>query len=64
MLLCSAFFTVYEEYLSKVSREIHQLQQILQTAQAKTIEREWLRNQQQGDLDDNKLVDAITGEKL
>ena len=31
--------------------------------QAKSKERQWLKNQTHGDLDDAKLIDGITGEK-
>ena len=34
------------------------------TVNSSCQEREWLRNQQQGDLDDMRLVDAITGRPL
>lgn len=47
-----------------MQKQVTQLRLILEQAEAKTHEREWLRNQNQGDLDDNKLVDALTGEKL
>lgn len=31
--------------------------------QAKSKERQWLKNQTYGDLDDAKLIDGLTGEK-
>ena len=31
--------------------------------EAKEKERQWLKNQQTGDLDDNRLVDGATGER-
>ena len=52
---------VYLGYLSKVKKQIVQLRLVLQNAEAKEREREWLRNQHQGDLDDMRLVDALTG---
>lgn len=33
------------------------------TFQAKGKERQWLKNQTYGDLDDAKLIDGLTGEK-
>jgi hypothetical protein len=55
--------SLYQQYYSKVSKQIAQLQLILNQAEAKNVEREWLKAQLQGDLDDNKIVDALTGEK-
>lgn len=36
---------------------------ILSSLQAKGDEREWLRNQSIGDLDDHKLIESLTGEQ-
>jgi len=36
---------------------------VLESLEAKKKERQWLKNQTEGDLDDGKLVEAITGEK-
>jgi hypothetical protein len=55
--------TKYEDYLSQVSTEINQLRVILQSLQAKSKERVWLRHQTSGDLDENKLIEGLTGEK-
>lgn len=54
---------VYTKYLNNVKRPIQQLRNILDSLEAKKKERQWLKNQTQGDLDDSKLVEAITGEK-
>lgn len=54
---------LYSKYLDKVKKPIQQLRNILDSLEAKKKERQWLKNQTQGDLDDAKLVEAITGEK-
>lgn len=55
---------LYDEYYSKVQKQVSQLRMILESTEAKMHERVWLNNQNQGDLDDNKLIDALTGERL
>jgi hypothetical protein len=54
---------LYSKYLETVRKPIQQLRNILDSLEAKKKERQWLKNQTQGDLDDQKLVEAITGEK-
>lgn len=54
---------IYSKLVSQVKNEINQMRVILESAEAKENEREWLRGQLQGDLDDNRLVDSVTGEK-
>ena len=56
--------SMYIQYYSKVEKQINQLRTIFQSTQSKQIERQWLTNQNQGDLDDNKLIDAVTGNRL
>merc|ERR1712050_259845 len=41
-----------------------ELRCIFDAAEAKEKGRDWLANQTSGDLDDNKLIDGVTGEKL
>jgi hypothetical protein len=50
-------------YYDRVRREISQLRLIFEQLEAKQQERAWQRDQLQGDLDDTKLIDAITGSK-
>jgi hypothetical protein len=38
--------------------QIHELRRMLQSLEAKQQERQWLKNQTIGDLDDNRLVDG------
>ena len=53
--------SVYTKYLELVRKPIQQMRNILSSLEAKQKERQWLKNQTQGDLDDSKLVEAITG---
>lgn len=43
--------------------EVKQLRAILESAQAKNKERTWVKQKLQGELDDNKLVDGISGDQ-
>ena len=53
--------SLYTKYLELVKKPIQQMRNILSSLEAKQKERQWLKNQTQGDLDDSKLVEAITG---
>ncbi|XP_065149109.1 von Willebrand factor A domain-containing protein 8 [Paramisgurnus dabryanus] len=53
----------YERFSGAVSRQVHSLRIILDSLQAKGKERQWLRNQALGELDDAKIIDGLTGEK-
>ena len=46
-----------------VAKEVTQLRVVLEGLEAKEKERVWVKNQNQGELDDNKLVDGFTGER-
>lgn len=54
---------VYEEFSKSVRKQVSSLRVILDSLQAKGKERQWLKNQAYGDLDDSKLIEGITGEK-
>jgi len=54
----------YTSFLSRVEAEVSQLRNILDGLESRKQERTWLKNQSFGDLDDTKLVDGVTGEKL
>lgn len=54
---------LYIKYLDNVKKPIQQLRNILDGLEAKKKERQWLKHQTSGDLDDTKLIEAITGEK-
>ena len=54
----------YDVALEAVSRQIRELRVVLEQQEAKDREREWVANQVTGELDDNKLVDGVTGDCL
>ena len=54
---------LYEQYASPVRRQVTALKNIINGLQAKAKERQWLKNQTQGELDDTRLIEGITGEK-
>uniref|UniRef100_A0A671YC87 von Willebrand factor A domain-containing protein 8 n=1 Tax=Sparus aurata TaxID=8175 RepID=A0A671YC87_SPAAU len=53
----------YERFSNAVRRQVQSLRIILDTLQAKGKERQWLKNQALGELDDAKIIDGLTGEK-
>ncbi|XP_053521402.1 von Willebrand factor A domain-containing protein 8 isoform X1 [Artibeus jamaicensis] len=55
--------TTYERFSGAVRRQVHSLRIILDNLQAKGKERQWLRHQATGELDDAKIIDGLTGEK-
>lgn len=54
---------IYESFLDNVKKQINILRVILDGLQAKSKERQWMKNQTSGELDDSKLIESITGEK-
>lgn len=54
----------YDKAVAAVVRQIRELRFIFEQQEAKDKEREWLPNQSQGELDDSRLVDGASGEKL
>ncbi|XP_072301028.1 von Willebrand factor A domain-containing protein 8 [Eucyclogobius newberryi] len=54
---------MYERFSSAVRRQVQSLRIILDSLQAKGKERQWLKNQALGELDDAKIIDGLTGEK-
>ncbi|XP_061547312.1 von Willebrand factor A domain-containing protein 8 isoform X2 [Phycodurus eques] len=55
--------TTYERFSSAVRKQVQSLRIILDTLQAKAKERQWLKNQALGELDDAKIIDGLTGER-
>ncbi|KXS13469.1 hypothetical protein M427DRAFT_33874 [Gonapodya prolifera JEL478] len=53
----------YKEFYDNVKHEIRQLRVVLEGVQAKEKERVWLKHQVDGDLDDSKLIDGLTGDR-
>jgi len=54
---------MYEQYSMGVRRQVQSIRNILDSLQAKSADRTWLKNQTSGELDDNRLIDGLTGEK-
>jgi len=54
---------MYQQYSAGVRRQVQTLRTILASLQAKSQDRTWLKNQTSGELDDNRLIDGLTGEK-
>lgn len=55
--------SVYEQFRVPVKNQIQQLRIVLTALQAKSKERHWQKHQTSGELDDNKLIEGITGER-
>ncbi|XP_023930017.1 von Willebrand factor A domain-containing protein 8 [Lingula anatina] len=53
----------YEGYSKAVRKQVQSLRVVLDSLQAKGKERQWLKNQTYGDLDDAKLIEGLTGER-
>ncbi|XP_078484002.1 von Willebrand factor A domain-containing protein 8 isoform X2 [Ciona intestinalis] len=54
---------MYEKFSSHVRKQVKSLRIILDSLQAKGKERQWLKHQTTGELDDMKLIEGLTGEK-
>lgn len=54
---------MYESFSSRVRRQVQSLRVILDSLQARSQERVWLRHQTSGELDDTKLIEGLTGER-
>eukprot|EP00428_Durinskia_dybowskii_P062357 CAMPEP_0170375242 /NCGR_PEP_ID=MMETSP0117_2-20130122/11058_1 /TAXON_ID=400756 /ORGANISM="Durinskia baltica, Strain CSIRO CS-38" /LENGTH=1559 /DNA_ID=CAMNT_0010630307 /DNA_START=124 /DNA_END=4803 /DNA_ORIENTATION=+ len=57
-------YQVYQQYRQNIALQVTQLREILNDISSRGKERVWLRNQSQGNLDDSKLVDGLSGERL
>jgi predicted nucleic acid-binding Zn-ribbon protein len=57
-------YQMYQQYLHNIALQVAQLKEILSDISSRGKERVWLRNQSQGNLDDSKLVDGLSGERL
>eukprot|EP00854_Cymbomonas_tetramitiformis_P001590 gene1590-2225_t len=51
----------YERMLAPVASDVQQLRRALDSLQHRSTERVWQRQQNQGELDDNRLVDGVVG---
>lgn len=54
---------LYNQFSDAVNRQVQALRVILNSLQAKSKERQWLKHQTSGELDDTKLIEGLTGEK-
>eukprot|EP00127_Corallochytrium_limacisporum_P004994 Clim_evm17s196 gene=Clim_evmTU17s196 len=52
----------YEQFAEGIKKQTKELRAIVQALQAKGQDRVWLKNQSDGDLDDNRLIEGLTGE--
>ena len=57
-------YQMYQRYLHSIALQVAQLKEILSEISSRGRERVWLRNQSQGNLDDSRLVDGLSGERL
>lgn len=55
--------SIYNTFSAPVVSQVQQLRVILSSLQANTNERQWDKHQTSGELDDNKLIEGITGER-
>ena len=53
----------YSEFLTSIQNDIANLRAALRAVEYKAGERDWIKNQLDGDLDDSKLIEGIAGEK-
>ena len=53
----------YSEFLAPIHNDIANLRAALRAVEYKACERDWIKNQLDGDLDDSKLVEGMAGEK-
>ncbi|GFS38586.1 von Willebrand factor A domain-containing protein 8 [Nephila pilipes] len=54
---------LYEQFLSSVDKQVKTLGVIIDSLQAKSKDRRWMKHQTSGEFDDTKLIESITGEK-
>jgi hypothetical protein len=57
-------YQLYQMYRNTIAPQVAQLKEILADISSRGKERVWLRNQSQGNLDDSKLVDGLSGDRL
>lgn len=55
--------SVYDSFSAPVRRQVQQLRVILSSLQAKSKERFWQKHQTSGEIDDNKLIEGVVGER-
>lgn len=55
--------SVYDAFSAPVRKQVQELRVILSSLQAKSKERVWRKHQTSGEIDDNKLIEGIVGER-
>jgi von Willebrand factor A domain-containing protein 8 len=53
----------YHSYVTEMAPQIEHLRNIFDSVQANAKERQWLNRQQEGELDERRLTDGLTGER-
>lgn len=56
-------YELYENFLKPIKSDIKNLQAVLKRTEVQTNKIDWIKNQSQGELDDSKLVEGLSGEK-
>ncbi|EKX41778.1 hypothetical protein GUITHDRAFT_112197 [Guillardia theta CCMP2712] len=54
----------YDKFLQPVEHDIRHMRLLLERVEARQKEREWLKLQPFGELDDSRLIDGVVGERL
>lgn len=54
---------LYEQFSGNIKKQVQMLRVMLDGLQAKSKERQWLKHQTSGELDDTRLIEGLTGEK-
>ena len=57
-------YDIYNRFHGRIENQVAQLRTIIDEFSRRSKERVWLRNQSSGELDDAKIVDGLSGEKL
>ena len=57
-------YKIYCDYKARVENHITTLRNLFEEMMRRSKERVWLRHQQIGELDDTKLIDGLTGDKM
>lgn len=54
---------VYKEFSDKIAKQVGLLKNIVDSLEAREKERRWAKHQTSGDIDEQKIVESISGEK-
>lgn len=54
--------SIYQKFLENVQPQINHLRELLENLRAKEQDRIWVKGQTHGELDEGKVIEAITGE--